>query len=81
MPYNVERMIIKPENLYERMANALIGKPEYSVQELEVLIEELLQLVEHHAPELHITEQQNIFNMRSEKKGCNNELHPFFLFD
>ena len=78
MPYNVERMIIKPENLYERMANALIGKPEYSVQELEVLIEELLQLVEHHAPELHITEQQNIFNMRSEKKGCNNELHPFF---
>ena len=27
MPYNVERMIIKPENLYERMANALIGKP------------------------------------------------------
>ena len=63
MPYNVERMIIKPENLYERMANALIGKPEYSVQELEVLIEELLQLVEHHAPELHITEQQNIFNI------------------
>ncbi|MDA1777086.1 MULTISPECIES: DUF4037 domain-containing protein [unclassified Bacillus cereus group] len=58
MPYNVERMIIKPKNLYERMANTLIGKPEYSVQELEVLIEELLQLVEHHAPELHIDEQQ-----------------------
>ncbi|MDR4420864.1 cytoplasmic protein, partial [Bacillus paranthracis] len=36
----------------------LIGKPEYSVQELEVLIEELLQLVEHHAPELHIAEQR-----------------------
>ncbi|MGQ0518453.1 DUF4037 domain-containing protein, partial [Bacillus sp. D-CC] len=55
---NVERMTIKPEKLYERMANALIGKPEYSVQELEVLIEELLHLVEQHAPELHITEQQ-----------------------
>jgi len=51
-------MIIKPENLYERMANTLIGKPEYSIQELGVLIEELLQLVEHHAPELHIAEQQ-----------------------
>ena len=58
MPYNVERMIIKPENLYERMTNTLIGKPEYSIQELGVLIEELLQLVEHHAPELHIAEQQ-----------------------
>lgn len=58
MPYNVERMIIKPENLYERMGNTLIGKPEYSIQELGVLIEELLQLVEHHAPELHIAEQQ-----------------------
>jgi len=58
MPNNVERMSIKPENLYERMANTLIGKPEYSVQELEVLIEELLHLVEQHAPELHIAEQQ-----------------------
>ena len=35
--YNVGRMNIKPENLYERMANTLIGKLEYSVQELEVL--------------------------------------------
>ncbi|MES5954494.1 DUF4037 domain-containing protein [Bacillus fungorum] len=58
MPHNVERMNIKPENLYERMANTLIGKPEYSVQELEVLIEELLHLVEHHVPELNIAEQQ-----------------------
>ncbi|ALQ67498.1 DUF4037 domain-containing protein [Bacillus thuringiensis] len=55
---NVERMSIKPENLYERMGNTLIGKPEYSVQELEVLIEEVLQLVEQYAPELHIAEQQ-----------------------
>ncbi|MCU5459602.1 DUF4037 domain-containing protein [Bacillus cereus] len=58
MPNNVERMSVKPENLYERMANTLIGKPEYSVQELEVLIEELLHLVEQHTPELHIAEQQ-----------------------
>ncbi|MED1383317.1 cytoplasmic protein [Bacillus mycoides] len=58
MPYNVGRMSIKPENLYERMANTLIGKPEYSVQELEVLIEEVLHLVEQYAPELNIAEQQ-----------------------
>lgn len=58
MAYNVERMNIKPENLYERMANTLIGKPEYSVQELEVLIEEVLHLVEQYAPELNIAEQQ-----------------------
>ncbi|MEK4706681.1 MULTISPECIES: DUF4037 domain-containing protein [Bacillus] len=58
MPDNVERMSIKPENLYERMANTLIGEPEYSVQELEVLIEEVLHLVEQYAPELNIAEQQ-----------------------
>ncbi|WP_219376219.1 DUF4037 domain-containing protein [Bacillus mycoides] len=58
MAYNVERMNIKPENLYERMANALVGEPEYSVQELEVLIEEVLHLVEQYAPELNIAEQQ-----------------------
>ncbi len=58
MPHNVERMSIKPENLYERMANTLIEKPEYSVQELEMLIKEALHLVEHHAPELNIAEQQ-----------------------
>lgn len=58
MAYNVERMNIKPENLYERMVNTLIGEPEYSVQELEVLIEEVLHLVEQYAPELNIAEQQ-----------------------
>lgn len=58
MPYNVERMTIKPENSYERMANTLIGSSEYSVQELEVLIEEVLQLVEQYVPELNIAEQQ-----------------------
>lgn len=58
MPNNLERMGIKPVNLYERMANTLIGKPEYSVQELEVLIEELFHLVEHNDPELNIAEQQ-----------------------
>ncbi|MGS0477995.1 DUF4037 domain-containing protein [Bacillus mycoides] len=58
MPDNVERMSIKPENLYERLANTLIGEPEYSVQELEVLIEEVLHLVEQYAPKLNIVEQQ-----------------------
>ena len=65
--HNVERMSIKPEDLYERMANTLIEKPEYSVQELEMLIKEVLHLVEHHAPELNIAEQQNIFNMKKEE--------------
>ncbi|PFI22948.1 DUF4037 domain-containing protein [Bacillus cereus] len=58
MPYNVEHMTIKPENLYGRMTNTLIGSPEYSVRELEVLIEEVLHLVEQYAPELNIAEQQ-----------------------
>ncbi|KFN01937.1 DUF4037 domain-containing protein [Bacillus clarus] len=58
MPYNVERMKIKPENLYERMAKTLIGSPEYSVKELEVLIHEVLHLVHIYAPELNIDEQQ-----------------------
>ena len=73
-------MSIKPDNLYERMANTLIGKPEYSVQELEVLIEELLHLVEQHAPELHIAEQQNIFNMRSKRRDVTMRYIPS-LFD
>ncbi|MCW9130110.1 DUF4037 domain-containing protein [Bacillus paramycoides] len=58
MPYNVERMTIKPENLYERMTNTLVGNPEYSVKELEVLIGEVLHLVEKYNPELNIAEQQ-----------------------
>lgn len=68
MPYNVERMIIKPENLYERMANTLIGKPEYSIQELGVLIEELLQLVEHHARNYILLNSKSVFNMRNKNK-------------
>ncbi|MED0968554.1 DUF4037 domain-containing protein [Bacillus paramycoides] len=58
MPYNVERMTIKPENLYERMADTLIGNPEYSVQELELLIGEVVQLVHTYAPEVTIDEQE-----------------------
>ncbi|MGE6596901.1 DUF4037 domain-containing protein [Bacillus proteolyticus] len=58
MSNNVEQMTIKPENLYERMAGTLIGSPEHSVQELEVLIEEVLHLVEQYAPELNVSEQQ-----------------------
>ncbi|KWU55962.1 cytoplasmic protein [Bacillus mycoides] len=58
MPYNVEQMTIKPENLYERMADTLIGNPEYSVQELELLIGEVLQLVHTYAPEVTVDEQE-----------------------
>lgn len=58
MPYNVERMGIKPENLYERMANILIGHPENSVKELELLMGEVLHLVKQYTPELNIAEQQ-----------------------
>ena len=67
MPNNVDRMSIKPENLYKRMANALIGKPEYSVQELEVLIEELLQLVEHHAPNYILLNSKSVFIMKNKE--------------
>ena len=67
MAYNVERMNIKPKNLYERMADTLIGEPEYSVQELEVLIEEVLHLVEQYAPELNIAEQQKRIQYANKK--------------
>lgn len=58
MPNNVELMTIKPENLYERMAETLIGNPENSVQELELLIEEVLQQVHIFAPEVNVDEQE-----------------------
>lgn len=58
MPNNVERMTIKPENLYERMADTLIGSPENSVQELELLIEEVLQQVHTYAPGVNVDEQE-----------------------
>ena len=79
MPHNVERMSIKPENLYERMANTLIEKPEYSVQELEMLIKEVLHLVEHHAPALNIAEQQNIFNMQNKRRDVTMSYISFIL--
>ncbi|MDT3497629.1 DUF4037 domain-containing protein [Bacillus toyonensis] len=58
MPNNAERMIIKPEKLYERMADTLIGNPENSVQELELLIEEVLQQVHTYAPGVNVDEQE-----------------------
>lgn len=58
MPNNVERMTIKPEKLYERMADTLIGNPEKSVQELELLIEEVLQQVHTYAPGVNVDEQE-----------------------
>lgn len=58
MPYNIERMTIKPENLYERMTNILIGNPENSIKDLESLIEEVLILAEKQIPELDLLEQK-----------------------
>ncbi|KEK26179.1 DUF4037 domain-containing protein [Bacillus gaemokensis] len=58
MPFNIERMTIKPENLYERMTNILMGNPEDSVRDLEVLIEEVLILADTHIPELDLCEQK-----------------------
>ncbi|XLP23832.1 DUF4037 domain-containing protein [Bacillus toyonensis] len=58
MPNNAERMTIKPEKLYERMADTLIGNPENSVQELELLIEEVLQQVHTYAPGVNVDEQE-----------------------
>ncbi|MGE8207308.1 DUF4037 domain-containing protein [Heyndrickxia sp. NPDC080065] len=58
LQFNIEQMRIKPINLHDRMANILIGDPENSVKEFEVLIEEVLVLVEKHFPELNIDEQK-----------------------
>ncbi|MBO1578606.1 DUF4037 domain-containing protein [Bacillus sp. XF8] len=58
MSYNTERMNMKPTNLYERMTNILIGNPEHSVRELEILVQEVLELVRTYAPECNIAEQQ-----------------------
>jgi hypothetical protein len=58
MAYNVEKMDIKPDNLYNRMSTILIDKPENSVRELETLINEIIILVETHIPELTIAEQK-----------------------
>ncbi len=58
MPFNIKRMTIKPENLYERMTNILMGNPENSVKDLELLIEEVLILAEKQIPELDLWEQK-----------------------
>jgi len=58
MAFNIERMIIKPENLYEKMTNILMGNPENSVKELELLIKETLILAEKQIPELDLREQK-----------------------
>ncbi|MGM7723685.1 DUF4037 domain-containing protein [Metabacillus sp. Hm71] len=58
MHHNIEQMRIKPEKLYERMSNILIGSPENSVKDMESLIEEVLVHVETHLPDLNINEQK-----------------------
>lgn len=58
MEFNIELMRIKPDNLYERLTNILVGNPESSVKELEELIEEVQVLAEKHTPELNISEQK-----------------------
>ncbi len=58
MPFNIERMKIKPANLYERMTNILIGHPENSINELELLIEEVLVLAGKQISELDLCEQR-----------------------
>lgn len=55
----IEKMHIKPDHLYERMSNSLLAAPEEGVKELEVLVEEVIQLVEKHHPELEISDQKN----------------------
>ncbi|WJE51704.1 DUF4037 domain-containing protein [Bacillus cereus] len=58
MPFNIERMTIKPEHLYARMTNMLMGNPENSIKDLELLIEEVLILAEKKIPELDLLEQK-----------------------
>ncbi|WP_459501333.1 DUF4037 domain-containing protein [Bacillus sp. C1] len=60
MFYNIERMKVKPENLYERLTDTLLGNPEYSVKELELLIQEVAHLVHIYVPKLNIDEQQKL---------------------
>ncbi|MEN1934761.1 DUF4037 domain-containing protein [Paenibacillus sp. 102] len=62
MPYNIDRMTIKPEKLYERMTNILIGNPENSIKDLESLVEEVLILAEKQIPELDLLEQKKQIN-------------------
>ncbi|HDX9590064.1 TPA: DUF4037 domain-containing protein [Bacillus pseudomycoides] len=59
MPFNIERMRIKPENLHDRMTAILMGNQEKSIKELELLIEEVINLVHEHLPDLDIREQKN----------------------
>lgn len=58
MPFNIERMTIKPKNFPERMTNILMGNPENSIKDLELLIEEVLILAEKQIPELDLYEQR-----------------------
>lgn len=58
MPYNIDRMTVKPEKLYKRMTYILIGNPENSIKDLESLIEEVLILAEKQIPELDLLEQK-----------------------
>jgi Domain of unknown function (DUF4037) len=62
MTYNIEKMTIKPNNLYDRMTAILTERPEDNVKELELLIEEILILTETHMPDLGIIEQKKLIH-------------------
>ncbi|MDP4549581.1 DUF4037 domain-containing protein [Alkalihalobacillus macyae] len=58
MEIYIEEMEVRPESLHDRMTNILIGHPQDGIEKLEKLIEEVIELVERHHPELDITDQK-----------------------
>ncbi|WP_174612970.1 DUF4037 domain-containing protein [Virgibacillus ihumii] len=63
MQYNIEQMQIKPDNLYDRMTNILIGDPKTALYQLEILINDVIVLIKKHHPDLDITEHKRNLDM------------------
>lgn len=58
MHHSIALMNVKPNNLDDRMSDILYGKPEKSVKELTILIEETIALVEKRFPDLISSEEK-----------------------
>jgi hypothetical protein len=59
MKQSIGQMSMKPDNLYERLADILTGNPENSINELTALLSETAALVEAHYPGLINSELKN----------------------
>jgi hypothetical protein len=56
LKHSAELMEKKPEQLYERLSDILTGKADESIQKLEDLIQDVIQLVEVHFPDINVKE-------------------------